>query len=150
MNSRISHTHIRAYRSFFDGVVSKMFMKPLFIRVSAGNTPRTEFRLYHKKRRINMTYYRWMMRKHRNDVSPAGELARDMKLDHDFPRRSGRAEALEYLLRQGASTKCIRIFDETWQRYERSKVAGSLPERYGKVRKRTWKTRRVGNGRVTW
>ena len=64
-----------------------------------------------------MTYYRWMIRNYTNEVSLAGNLARDMKTDAAFPRKEGRNGILDYLFRHRADRSCIRAFDETWRIY---------------------------------
>ena len=64
-----------------------------------------------------MTYYRWMIRNYTNEVSLAGDLARDMKTDAAFPRKEGRNGILDYLFRHRADRSCIRAFDETWRIY---------------------------------
>ena len=83
-----------------------------------------------------MNYYRWLIRKHRNDKTPAGEFAQAIIQDHGFPRRAGRTEILNYLIRQEACVKCIRAFEETWSEYARRDMCHKCHERIYEPRRR--------------
>ncbi len=96
--------------------------------------------MWNREQEENMTYYRWMVRKHIKDQSPAGDLAHDMKMDPAFPRRAGRAEVLEYLFTREADTKCIRTFEETWNEYRKKKESVRIVRR--PMRERTGRFRR--------
>ena len=72
-----------------------------------------------------MTFFTWMMRKHKGDATPAGDLAADMHRDKEhFPRNgTGKFQGwhdqiLSYLYRQQACPECIDIFEECWKEYE--------------------------------
>ena len=88
------------------------------------------------ERRIAMNYRRWMLRKHRNDKTPAGEFVHAIKQDHGFPRRAGRTEILDYLIRREACVKCIRTFEETWSEYERQDIKHKCHEKTYEPRRR--------------
>ena len=85
-----------------------------------------------------MTFYTWMMRNYKGDVSPAGDLATDMERDKEgFPRNgAGKFQGwhdliLRYLELQGACWECIEVFEECWKEYElceRKRLKRSLPE----------------------
>ena len=94
-----------------------------------------------------MTYYRWMMKKYRYDVTTAGCLAREMRFDPDFPRNAGRTEVLDHLLRCGATSKCIWAFEDTWQEYERSDEARSHRGRKKEPYRRVWVHHRRKRGK---
>ena len=94
-----------------------------------------------------MTYYRWMMKKYRYDVTTAGCLAREMRLDPEFPRNAGRTEVLDHLLRCGATSKCIWAFEDTWQEYERSDEVRSHRGRKKEPYRRVWGHHRRKRGR---
>lgn len=89
-----------------------------------------------------MTYYRWMEGRYKYEDTPAGKLAQDMKHDLTFPRKAGRSDILEYLIRKNASASCIRAFDETWREYTKSghAVKRERTGRYGysRTRKHHW------------
>ena len=92
-----------------------------------------------------MTYYRWMMKKYRYDVTAAGSLAREMKLDPEFPRSAGRTEVLDHLLRCGATSNCIWTFEDTWQEYD-SEIR-EYRRRKKEPYRRVWKHHRRKRGR---
>ena len=72
-----------------------------------------------------MTFFTWMMRNHKGDTTPAGDLAADMHRDREhFPRNgTGKFQGwhdqiLSYLYRQQACPECIDIFEGCWKEYE--------------------------------
>ena len=72
-----------------------------------------------------MTFFTWMMRNHKGDESPAGDLATDMHLDKESFPRNGQGKfqgwhdlILRYLERQHACRECIDTFEECWKEYE--------------------------------
>ena len=71
-----------------------------------------------------MTFYTYMMRYHRDEDSPEGDLAEDMKSTFaDFPRNNSRRFDLwfgiiyDYLVKHGACYDCLRTFSECWGEY---------------------------------
>ncbi len=71
-----------------------------------------------------MTFYSFMMKHHRGQQSPAGDLAGDMYDDKDrFPRnRSCKFTGwhdliLRYLRSNDACADCISVFEECWEDY---------------------------------
>lgn len=68
-----------------------------------------------------MTFYTYMTRKHKNDDTPAGDLARDMIRDREkFPRNSShKLEGWRKLIRSYLydNNGCIKTFDECWEEY---------------------------------
>ena len=72
-----------------------------------------------------MTFFTLMMRNHKGDDTPAGDLAIDMHRDKkDFPRNGqGKFQGwhdliLSYLHRQHACREYIDVFEECWKEYE--------------------------------
>ena len=73
-----------------------------------------------------MTFYTYMTRKYMGEISPKGDLARDMKEDkEDFLRNhpgkyKGWHDILRhYLESHKACSDCIDIFEESWKEYEK-------------------------------
>jgi uncharacterized protein YozE (UPF0346 family) len=73
-----------------------------------------------------MTFYTFMMRNCKNDDSPAGDLARDMKSDSEkFPRdrpckfKGWHEQLYKYLVENDACLDCLRTFEERWEEYVR-------------------------------
>ena len=118
------HIYIRAYKSFFDRGCSPKACEALIHKGFHEEQTGEQERPRSRKGSITMTYYRWMMKKYRYDVTMAGRLAREMHLDPGFPRKAERTEVLDYLLRNGATSNCIWAFEVTWQEFERSAEAG--------------------------
>jgi len=73
-----------------------------------------------------VSFYKFMILNFLNDESPAGDLARDMKGDCDFPRFSISYERVRnYLERCAACSDCFDTFEECWNRYMIWKEAGN-------------------------
>lgn len=68
---------------------------------------------------LAMKFYTWMVRKHLRTKAPAGELARAMQLDRQFPKDGDRASIRKYLEDTGADSKCLDAFEKAWRKYER-------------------------------
>jgi uncharacterized protein YozE (UPF0346 family) len=73
---------------------------------------------------FEMTFYTYMTRKHIDDDTPMGDLARDMKEDKEkFPRnenskiRGWHGYLYNYLCDHGACGACLDTFDEAWEEY---------------------------------
>ena len=71
-----------------------------------------------------MTFYTFMMRNHRGNDTPAGDLAGDIYSDKDsFPRNcKGKFEGWHRILRdhlesRHASTECLDVFEGCWKEY---------------------------------
>ena len=71
-----------------------------------------------------MNFYNWMMRNHRDENTPAGDLAADMELDKEsFPRNgTGKFDGWhriirEYLVQQDVCDECLEVFEECWKEY---------------------------------
>ena len=71
-----------------------------------------------------MNFYNWMMRNHRDENTPAGDLAADMKRVRDtFPRNGvGKFDGWHslirsYLVRHHACSECLEVFEECWKEY---------------------------------
>ena len=72
----------------------------------------------------SVSFYRFMISNFLEDDSPAGDLARDMKADSDFPRFSTGYERIrDHLERSAACSECFDTFDECWNRYMMRKEA---------------------------
>ena len=71
-----------------------------------------------------MNFYNYMMKNHLNEMSPRGDLARDMKEDRDFPKnKTGKFKGWKrliknYLKSQGACYDCMMAFEKAWKEYE--------------------------------
>ena len=68
---------------------------------------------------LAMKFYTWMERKHLRTKAPAGDLARAMELDRQFPKDGDRASVRKYLEDTGADSKCLNAFEKAWRKYER-------------------------------
>ena len=68
---------------------------------------------------LAMKFYTWMVRKHLRTKAPAGELARAMHLDRQFPKDGDRASIRKYLEGNGADSKRLDAFEKAWRKYER-------------------------------
>jgi uncharacterized protein YozE (UPF0346 family) len=71
-----------------------------------------------------MTFYTFMTRNYKNNDSPAGDLAGDMKSDSEkFPRnrpckfKGWHEQLYKYLVENGACRDCLRTFEECWEEY---------------------------------
>lgn len=65
-----------------------------------------------------MTFFTWMVRTHKNDSSPLGDLARDMWRDSkNFTRSTAYRRNQVYLELCGACTSCMEAFEEAWKEY---------------------------------
>ena len=71
-----------------------------------------------------MTFYTYMMRHHKGEDTPAGDLAADMKRTSDsFPRNNPRrfdawfVIIYDYLADHDACHDCLRTFSECWGEY---------------------------------
>ena len=71
-----------------------------------------------------MNFYNWMMRNHRDEDTPAGDLASDMKRVKDtFPRNGvGKFDGWHrlirsYLVHHHACSECLEVFEECWEEY---------------------------------
>lgn len=68
---------------------------------------------------LAMKFYTWMVRKHLRTKAPAGELARAMQLDRQFPKDGNKESIRKYLEDTGADSKCLSAFEKAWRKYER-------------------------------
>ena len=73
---------------------------------------------------LNMNFYNWMMRNHRDEDTPAGDLAADMEHVKDsFPRNgTGKFDGWHrlirsYLVQRHACSECLEVFEECWEEY---------------------------------
>ena len=71
-----------------------------------------------------MNFYNWMMRNHRDENTPAGDLTADMEMDREsFPRNgTGKFDGWhriirEYLVQQDVCDECLEVFEECWKEY---------------------------------
>ncbi len=70
-----------------------------------------------------MTFYTYMIKKHLDENSAEGDLAKDIKLDKTFPRNnSGKYDYWHdkienYLSSHNACSQCIDVFDRCWVCY---------------------------------
>lgn len=71
-----------------------------------------------------MNFYNWMMRNHRDENAPAGDLTADMEQDKEsFPRNgTGKFDGWhriirEYLVQQDVCDECLEVFEECWKEY---------------------------------
>ena len=87
-----------------------------------------------------MKFYTYMMRNHKGEDSPAGDLAADMYRDKEaFPRVSelkvtgGHYLVRNYLARNGACSDCIEAFEECWAEWleaERRRTGRPIVDQY--------------------
>ena len=67
----------------------------------------------------SISFYKFMIENYLKDDSPAGDFARDMKADHDFPKRSICYTTIYYyLIKKCACAECKDTFDECWKEYK--------------------------------
>lgn len=71
-----------------------------------------------------MNFYNWMMRNHRDEDTPEGDLAADMEHVKDtFPRNGvGKFDGWHrlirsYLVQRHARSECLDVFEECWKEY---------------------------------
>ena len=66
-----------------------------------------------------MSFYDYMMQKHKGKDTPAGDFAEDMSRCRDtFPIDSTeRKEIQEYLIRHNACPECMDVFRKCWKQY---------------------------------
>ena len=84
-----------------------------------------------------MTFYTYMMRNHKDQMTNEGDLARDMIRDKErFPRnRACKFDAwhriiLNHLHSYGACEECIEAFENCWKEYvacEKSRLRRNSP-----------------------
>jgi len=73
-----------------------------------------------------MSYREYIIKKYLEKMSPAGDLARDIRADPEFPVVTGtdpdsdRQTIKTYLSSRGACSGCMNAFRYTWSRYRRS------------------------------
>ena len=66
-----------------------------------------------------ISFYKYMIDNHIKDDSPIGDLARDMKSDQDFPKRSICFTTIYYyLIKKCACSDCNDAFCEAWKEYK--------------------------------
>lgn len=69
-----------------------------------------------------MSFYKYMMKNHLRETSPAGDLARDMKEEKfpvNRPFEGWHFLIRAYLERNHACSSCLRVFEECWEEYIR-------------------------------
>ena len=67
----------------------------------------------------NVSFYKFMTDNYIKEDSPAGDLARDIKSDRDFPKRSIKySHIFDHLLENGACNDCITTFEDCWKEYK--------------------------------
>ena len=71
-----------------------------------------------------MTFYEYMMKKHKGENTPKGDLAFDMKCDSKhFPRNDSKnlwewqKIINQYFMNHFACEACLKTFDECWKEY---------------------------------
>ena len=65
-----------------------------------------------------VTLIRWLSQ-FKNDGTPVGDLARDVRFDKEFPRHSvSRKHLRDYLESMGACDSAMSIFEEAFSHYE--------------------------------
>ena len=68
-----------------------------------------------------MSFFDYMMQNHLCGEDRFADLARDMSNDVNFPHTDDYDEAYDYLVYDcGASSACVDVFKESWERYERT------------------------------
>lgn len=71
-----------------------------------------------------MMYFKTWLKQFVKDMSPRGDLARDVRSDEEFPRERSidmnmrRSVIRTYLEDAGACNGCLDAFDEAWKDYE--------------------------------
>ena len=66
-----------------------------------------------------ISFYKFMIENYIKDDSPMGDLARDMKSDRDFPRRSiCYTNIYYYLVKKNACDECLDSFHDAWKEYK--------------------------------
>ena len=83
----------------------------------------------------SMTFYTFMMKNHRMEQTPSGDLARDMYEDKEhFPRNgTGKFDGWHrilriYLVRHNTCRECLAVLEECWKDYvvcEKSRLSRS-------------------------
>lgn len=65
-----------------------------------------------------MCFKKWLVSNFKNERSPIGDLARDVKADKDFPARAKRYKTIAaYLDFCGACDGCLEAFEKAWSLY---------------------------------
>lgn len=64
-----------------------------------------------------MTFKQWILQ-FVNEDSPIGDLARDNKIDTNFPDSNSYEDLYHYLFLQNASYLCLESFDKAWQLFK--------------------------------
>lgn len=65
-------------------------------------------------------FFRWMMARYLCEDSPAGDLAKDMYSDDEFPVTDSRREILCHL--HGACKECLEVFERCWKEYQHERT----------------------------
>lgn len=69
-----------------------------------------------------MTFYAWLMKNHRGEDTPLGDLANDMRRESkSFPRATGYRRNRIYLELRNATIGCLDAFEEAWIEYTQYK-----------------------------
>ena len=63
-------------------------------------------------------FKQYMISNHINEQTPKGDLARDLKMDKEFPRISCKKEGIIYLENRGACYNAIKTFKDSWKEYK--------------------------------
>ena len=68
---------------------------------------------------MSKSFYSWLSQ-FKNDSTPVGDLARDVRLDKKFPRHSvSRKHLRDYLESMEACDSAMSIFEEAFTHYEK-------------------------------
>ena len=65
-----------------------------------------------------MTSFKQWLEKYEDENSPAGDFARDVIVDEDFPIIQTKEFVEKYLIKNNASDRTMEIFYEVWYRFE--------------------------------
>ena len=64
-----------------------------------------------------MNFKTWIIRRHIDDDSPIGDLARDIKDDETFTEKNSFSGIDNYLDMNNACDRCIEAFKKAWDEY---------------------------------
>lgn len=65
-----------------------------------------------------MTSFKQWLGKYEDENSPAGDFARDVIVDEDFPIIQTKEFVEKYLIKNNASDRTMNIFYEVWDEFE--------------------------------
>ena len=64
-----------------------------------------------------MTFYKWSINRYKGQNNPRGDLASDMEIDTDFPKKGGYRAIRKHLEKMGACEGCLDAFEHAWKEF---------------------------------